>query len=165
MGMALVVNAMQERNDEKMSDKLFDLCEQQLLSIIGDAEASIAKIVNSTTTAVNESAELHEKIADAAALSAENRELCEGLQHKVGAILTSMQCFDEITQRIQHIKEIVQLIKLESDRDGFLDKPRCSDELVNDISNIFSIRSEFEVLEQIFPESRKNEPSEMVELF
>lgn len=148
-----------------MSDKLFELCEQQLLSIIDDADASIVKIVNSTTTAVNESALLHEKIGSAVDLSAAEREMCSGLQDKVGAILTNMQCFDEITQRIQHIKEIVRLIKLESDREGFLSDPKCSEELFKDISSIFSIRSEFEVLEQIFPETGRSNISEMVELF
>ncbi len=156
---------MQERDEVKMSDKLFELCEQQLLSIIDDAESSIAKIVNSTTAAVQESAVLHDKLGGSDELSIEERELCEGLQYKVGAILTSMQCFDELTQRIQHIKEIVRLIKLESDREGFLSDPKCSEELFKDISNIFSIRSEFEVLEQIFPETRKVETGEMVELF
>lgn len=143
-----------------MSDKLFELCERQLLSIIDDAEVSIAKIVNSTTAAVNESASLAEKVSSVA-----DKEMCSGLQDKVGVILTNMQCFDEITQRIQHIKEIVRLIKLESDREGFLSDPKCSEELFKDINSIFSIRSEFEVLEQIFPETRKTNVSEMVELF
>lgn len=151
---------MHEANTETMSDKLFDLCEQQLLSIIDDADASIAKIVNSTTAAVDESASLAEKIGVVA-----DEDVCSELQNKVGMILTNMQCFDEITQRIQHIKEIVRLIKLESDREGFLSDPKCSEELFKDISNIFSIRSEFEVLEQIFPESGKTNVSEMVELF
>ena len=156
---------MQERNKETMSDKLFELCEQQLLSIIDDADSSIEKIVNSTTAAVNESALLYEKIGDAVDLTAADKEMCSGLQDKVSTILTNMQCFDEITQRIQHIKEIVRLIKLESDREGFLSDPKCSEELFKDISNIFSIRSEFEVLEQIFPETGKSNVSEMVELF
>jgi len=156
---------MQESNKETMSDKLFELCEQQLLSIINDADVSIAKIVNSTTAAVNESALLQERIDGLTDLSATDKEMCSGLQDKVGVILTNMQCFDEITQRIQHIKEIVRLIKLESDREGFLSDPKCSEELFTDISSIFSIRSEFEVLEQIFPETRKTNVSEMVELF
>lgn len=161
----MMVNAMQENKTETMSDKLFDLCEQQLLSIIDDAEVSITKIINSTSAAVDESADLHQLLDKTTELSDEDKAKCSGLQQKVGAILVNMQCFDELSQRIQHIKEIVRLIKIESDREGFLSDPKDSEELFKDISNIFSIRSEFEVLEQIFPETTKTDAGEMVELF
>lgn len=148
-----------------MSDKLFQLCEQQLLAIITDAEVSIEQIIDSTTTAVNDSAALSGKIENCGDLGPEEKALCAGLESKVAAILTNMQCFDELSQRIQHISEIVRLIKLESDREGFLSDPKSSEELFKDISNIFSIRSEFEVLEKIFPESRQVDTGDMVELF
>lgn len=156
---------MQAQKSEPMSDKLFQLCEQQLLAIISDAEVSIEKIVDSTSTAVTESAELYGRIEKCKELGAEEKDLCAGLEAKVSAILINMQCFDELSQRIQHIREIVRLIKLESDREGFLSDPKSSEELFKDISNIFSIRSEFEVLEKIFPESRKIDASDMIELF
>lgn len=156
---------MQESKSETMSDRLFQLCEQQLASIITDAEQSIERIVDSTTAAVNESSELYGKIEHCKGLGNEEKALCAGLESKVGTILINMQCFDELSQRIGHIREIVRLIKLESDREGFLSDPKSSEELFKDISNIFSIRSEFEVLEKIFPESRPVDAGEMVELF
>lgn len=156
---------MQAQQTETMSDKLFQLCEQQLLAIISDAEVSIEKIVDSTATAVTESAELYGRIEKCNDLGVEEKELCAGLEAKVSAIMINMQCFDELSQRIQHIREIVRLIKLESDREGFLSDPKSSEDLFKDISNIFSIRSEFEVLEKIFPESRKIDASDMIELF
>ncbi|GAB5499122.1 MAG: hypothetical protein PsegKO_14330 [Pseudohongiellaceae bacterium] len=156
---------MSDQTNQKMSEKLFDLCEQQLLAIIEDADVSITRIVDCTTVAVNESAELHGRIEQCADLEQEARILCADVQEKVNEILVRMQCFDELSQRIQHIKEIVRLIKLESEREGFLSDPKSSDELFKDISGIFSIRSEFEVLEKIFPESRKIDASDMIELF
>jgi len=156
---------MPEKASKQMSEKLFQLCEQQLLAIIDDADVSISRIVDCTTTAVNESAQLYDKIDSCKELGAAERELCADMQEKVSEILVKMQCFDELSQRIQHIREIVRLIKLESDREGFLSDPKCSEELFKDISAIFSIRSEFEVLEKIFPESQTVDASEMVELF
>ncbi|MCI5107163.1 MAG: hypothetical protein MRY76_10655 [Pseudomonadales bacterium] len=156
---------MKEQATETMSDKLFQLCEQQLLAIITDSGASIEKIVDSTTAAVEDSAILSGKIEHCDQLGPEEKQLCAGLESKVAAILTNMQCFDELSQRIEHISEIVRLIKLESDREGFLSDPKSSEELFRDISSIFSIRSEFEVLEKIFPESGQSDPGEMVELF
>lgn len=156
---------MSEQANEKTSEKLFQLCEQQLLSIIDDAEVSITRIVDCTTTAVNESNELYGKIERCTDLGKEERDLCADVQEKVNEILVRMQCFDELSQRIQHIREIVRLIKIESDREGFLSDPKSSEELFRDISGIFSIRSEFEVLEKIFPESRKVDVSETIELF
>lgn len=159
------MSVMQKSSQQTMSDKLFELCEQQLLSIIDDAEVSITEIINSTTTAVAESSVMCERIERSDDMSAEDKAVLLGLQGRVSRILVNMQCFDELSQRIQHIREIVRLIKLESDREGFLSDPKSSEELFRDISKIFSIRSEFEVLQQIFPETRKIDVSEMVELF
>ncbi len=156
---------MREQATETMSDKLFQLCEQQLLAIITDSGASIEKIVDSTTAAVQDSAILSGKIEHCDQLGPEEKQLCAGLESKVAAILTNMQCFDELSQRIEHISEIVRLIKLESDREGFLSDPKDSEDLFRDISSIFSIRSEFEVLEKIFPESGQADTGDMVELF
>jgi hypothetical protein len=158
-------SVMTEQSTETMSDKLFQLCEQQLISIITDSGASIEQIVDSTTAAVQDSATLSGKIEHCSELGPEEKELCAGLEEKVAAILTNMQCFDELSQRIEHISEIVRLIKLESDREGFLSDPKSSEELFRDISSIFSIRSEFEVLEKIFPETRQADTGDMVELF
>jgi hypothetical protein len=158
-------SVMREQATETMSDKLFQLCEQQLLAIITDSGASIEKIVDSTTAAVQDSAILSGKIEHCDQLGPEEKQLCAGLESKVAAILTNMQCFDELSQRIEHISEIVRLIKLESDREGFLSDPKDSEDLFRDISSIFSIRSEFEVLEKIFPESGQADTGDMVELF
>jgi dsDNA-specific endonuclease/ATPase MutS2 len=156
---------MSEHANDQLSEKLFQLCEQQLLAIIADADVSINRIVDCTSTAVNESAELYSKIERGSGLDGEELALCADLHEKVSEILERMQCFDELSQRIQHIKEIVLLIKIESAREGFLSDPESSRELFKDISGIFSIRSEFEVLEKVFPETRKIDVSNMVELF
>ena len=131
------MHAMPELANKKTSEKLFQLCEQQLLSIIDDADVSITRIVDCTTIAVNESAELHGRIEQCTDLGNEEREMCADVQEKVNEILVRMQCFDELSQRIQHIREIVRLIKLESDREGFLSDPKSSEELFNDISSFF----------------------------
>lgn len=148
-----------------MSDKLFDLCELQLLSIIKDAEVSIEKITSSTTDAVKNSAELRGLIEACSEGRAEELVVSAELELCVNQILVNMQFFDELSQRIQHIMEIVELIKLESKREGFLSNPKDSDELFKNIYPIFSMRSEFEVLRKIFPDSNKVDASKLIELF
>ncbi|MEQ8408476.1 MAG: hypothetical protein RKH07_09390 [Gammaproteobacteria bacterium] len=156
---------MKESENTSMSDKLFDLCELQLLSIIKDAEVSIAKITSSTTDAVKNSAELRELIKSGNGDREKDVVVSAELEERVNEVLVNMQFFDEFSQRIQHIMEIVELIKQESNKEGFLSDPKNSDELFKNIYPIFSMRSEFEVLRKIFPDSGKVDKSELIELF
>lgn len=148
-----------------MSDKLFDLCEMQLVSIIYEAETSIARVTESTNKAVEESAELIELVEGASSNNPAEPDLCSKLETSVNDIVVNMQFFDELSQRIEHIMEIVNLIKIESNKEGFLSNPQDSEELFNDIKDIFSIRSEFEVMQSIFPEYGEVETSNAVEIF
>lgn len=156
---------MSEIQKATMSDKLFDLCEMQLVSIIYEAESSIAKVTESTSKAVEESAELIELVGNPTLNSGGEPELCSKLGTSVNDIVVNMQFFDELSQRIEHIMEIVSLIKIESNKEGFLSNPQDSEELFNDIKEIFSIRSEFEVMRSIFPEYGEIEASNSVEIF
>lgn len=156
---------MSEIQKTTMSDKLFDLCEMQLISIIYEAESSIAKVTESTSQAVKESAELIEMVGTSALSNDSRPELCSSLGSSVNDIVINMQFFDELSQRIEHIMEIVNLIKAESNKEGFLSNPQDSEELFNDIKEIFSIKSEFEVMRSIFPEFGEVETSSSVELF
>ena len=148
-----------------MSDKLFDLCERQLLSIIDDASASMLKVTGGTSLIVKESALLLALIRDSEIKRVSESELCSSLENSVNDIVINMQLFDELAQRIAHIMEIVHLIKMESEKEGFLSDPTSSQELFDDIRSIFSIRSEFEVMRTIFPEYEKSETTKMIELF
>ena len=148
-----------------MSDKLFGLCEMQLLSIIKDAEISILKMTNSTKQAVIESAELSVAIEASNTDRTTEINLSSNLQSNVNSIFVNMQFFDELSQRIEHIMEIVNLIRVESSREGFLSDPRESEELFHNIRGIFSIKSEFEVMQNIFPEYNELEYSRAIEIF
>jgi len=148
-----------------MSDKLFGICEMQLLSIIKDAEISILKMTNSTKQAVIESAELSVAIEASNTDRTTEINLSSNLQSNVNSIFVNMQFFDELSQRIEHIMEIVNLIRVESSREGFLSDPRESEELFHNIRGIFSIKSEFEVMQNIFPEYNELEYSRAIEIF
>ena len=148
-----------------MSDKLFDLCEKQLLSIIDEASASIDKVTNSTSLLLRDSDQLCSLLKDSASGRSEEMELSKNLGNNVNMIVVNMQFFDELSQRIEHIKQIVNLIKLESSREGFLSDPDDSEDLFNNIKMIFSIKSEFEVMHTIFPEYGEMETGSLVELF
>jgi len=91
--------------------------------------------------------------------------LSSNLQSNVNSIFVNMQFFDELSQRIEHIMEIVNLIRVESSREGFLSDPRESEELFHNIRGIFSIKSEFEVMQNIFPEYNELEYSRAIEIF
>lgn len=147
------------------SDKLFDLCEKQLLSIIAEAGTSMEKVTNSTATAAYVSDELRQLISDSEDTRPEENELCTKLNDSFSDVVVNMQFFDELSQRIEHIMEIVNLIKAESSREGFLSDPQDSEELFDNIKKIFSIKSEFEVMRTIFPEYDDVEIGEVVELF
>jgi hypothetical protein len=148
-----------------MSDRLFDLCEKQLLSILEEAGTSIFKVTESTSLAVRESSELFQMIEQAEHRRPKETDLCSSMEARINEVIINMQFFDELSQRIEHILEIVDLIKVESNREGFLSDPRDSEELFNNIKSIFSIRSEFEVMRDIFPEYSEVEESKMIELF
>ncbi len=156
---------MSSNENTTMSDKLFDLCKKQLLSVINEAGNSILKITESTSLAVKDSAELFQLIEESKLNRNNEADLCLSLEASVNDILISMQFFDELSQRIEHIMEIVDLIKVESSREGFLSDPQVSKDLFNNIKSIFSIRSEFEVMRSIFPEYDEVESSKMIELF
>lgn len=148
-----------------MSDKLFDICEKQLLSIIDEAGTSMLKVTEGTSLVVKESAELFKLIGKSQPKRHNEADLCLSLELSIHNMVVNMQFFDELSQRIEHIREIVDLIKLESNREGFLSNPKDSEDLFNKIINIFSIRSEFEVMRMIFSEHEEVEKIKMVELF
>ena len=109
---------MSSNENTTMSDKLFDLCKKQLHSVIDEAGNSILKLTQSSTLAVKDSAELIEVIAQSKLNRKNETDLCSSLEDNVNEILVSMQFFDELSQRIEHIMEIVDLIKVESSREG-----------------------------------------------
>lgn len=148
-----------------MSDKLFDLCEKQLLSIIDDASTSMLKVTGGTSQVVRESAILFKLILASDTKRQNDIELCLSLEKSINDMVINMQFFDELCQRIEHIMKIVILIKIESNKEGFLSNPEDSQDLFDDIRSIFSIRSEFEVMQNIFPEYGELEKTQMVELF
>ena len=154
---------MSRNQKSTMSDKLFDLCEMQLNSIIYDAGCSIKNITESTSGAMKQSAEIVSVVEESKSQTIS--ELSNGLENRINSIIVNMQFFDELSQRIEHIMETVSLIKIESNKEGFLSDPKDSEELFNDIKQIFSIRSEFEVMRNIFPEYGEVETSNPVELF
>lgn len=147
------------------SDKLFELCERQLLSVIDEAGGSISKITDCTSRIVSDSSNLFESISDFEGCESATSELRGSLEQNVNNIIVNMQFFDELSQRIEHLVKIVGLIKIESRREGFLSDPEISEELLNDVKSIFSIRSEFEVMHQIIPELSETEQENMIELF
>ena len=115
---------MSSNKNITMSDKLFDLCKKQLLSVIDEAGNSILKVTESTSLAVKNSAELFEVIEESKINRKNEADLCLRLEESVNQILVNMQFFDEFSQRIEHIMEIIDLIKVESGREGFLSDPQ-----------------------------------------
>ncbi|MCH8134402.1 MAG: hypothetical protein IIB77_00315 [Proteobacteria bacterium] len=156
---------MDKNESSTLSDKLFDLCEMQLLSIISDAEVSMSNVMGSTSAVVQASAKLSEIIDDLQLKSKNGADLCSSLEESVNGIMINIQFFDELSQRIEHIMKIIDLIRLESNREGFLSDPEASEKLFRRIKAIFSIRSEFEVMRNIFPEYDEIKSIKAVEIF
>lgn len=156
---------MTSNSNIRNSDKLFDLCEKQLLSIISEAATSMEKVTSSTANALSVSNELGKLINESAEIMPTETALCANLNDSFSDVVINMQFFDELSQRIEHIMKIVKLIKAESSREGFLSDPQDSEELFDNIKRIFSIRSEFEVMRGIFPEIDEVDVGKAVELF
>lgn len=156
---------MNHIENSTLSDKLFDLCEMQLLSIISDAEVSMSNVMGSTSAVVQASAKLSEIIDGLKLKSKNGTDLCSSLEESINGIMINMQFFDELSQRIEHIMKIVDLIRLESNREGFLSDPEDSEKLFRRIKAIFSIRSEFEVMQNIFPDYDEIKSIKAVEIF
>lgn len=156
---------MNNNESNTLSDKLFDLCEMQLLSIISDAEVSMSHVMENMSAVVRESAELIEIVDGLKPKSKNGADLCSSLEQSINGITINMQFFDELSQRIEHIMKIVDLIRLESNREGFLSDPKVSEKLFKRIKAIFSIRSEFEVMRNIFPEYDEIKSAKAVEIF
>ncbi len=156
---------MSRKQQDTISDRLFALCEQQLLSIIEEAGRSIERVTDNAVVAVQESDQLFKLLNESEHSRKVEIKKCSSLEQSVNEILTSLQFFDELSQRMEHILKIVDLIKIQSDKEGFLSDPQNSEVLLNNIKKIFSIQSEFEVMKNIFPEYEEFESGKLVELF
>lgn len=156
---------MNNNENNTLRDKLFDLCEMQLLSVISDAEVSMSNVMGSTSAVVRESVKLFDIIDSLNLKSKNGADLCSSLEESINGIMINMQFFDELSQRIEHIMKIVDLIRFESKREGFLSDPEASEKLFGRIKAIFSIRCEFEVMRKLFPEYDEIKSVKAVEIF
>lgn len=136
-----------------MKHALFRLCQLQLESIMNET----GRDIDSATASANDCLEGLNNIRHNG--GPDDVSLCK-LQKGMSNIMVRLQFHDELSQRVAHLTEILALmdesVRLEGDGD---------DAIVERILSIFSIRSEFEQLEKVFPGLIDNEETESVELF
>lgn len=139
-----------------MNQELFQLCYLQLESIIDETEKAINSATHSAGSCLQKIEGLEESDAvDEIALV--------NMRKDMSNIMTKLQFHDEFSQRITHLLDILKLVEdvINAEKVNLTEKR----EIIEKISSIFSIKSEFEQLQKIFPHLGKVDQSESIELF
>lgn len=125
-----------------MCEKLFDLCQLQLGSIVDDLEHSVGGV----------NAAASRMLQDVGGQgSAELRTIIMGLQFH-----------DELNQRLQHLQSLLHLL---AEQDAVAETRDDGGKLLARVAGIFSSKAEFRQLDKVFPGSQMAAPADAIELF
>lgn len=142
-----------------MHKKLALLCEKQLNAILLEGDVAFRTIVDAATASIRLCAEQR---SHAEAAGGEGPE-AEKIGAEMQKLLVSMQFHDEFSQRLRHVIELCRLIAEHDENDGQC--PEIETSLLAQVAGIFSVSSEFSVLQSIFPEYRLEQKDAAIELF
>jgi uncharacterized protein YigA (DUF484 family) len=148
-----------------MNKKLSVLCESQLNAVLHEAEAAFTNIINSATASIRLSKEIYSVDKDAANSSHELEQRTERLSAlgtEMQKIMIYLQFHDEFSQRINHV---IELCRLQREKANIDEVDEIDEQLFHRIKGIFSVSSEFSVLQTLFPEFKNDSSDEAVELF
>ena len=147
-----------------MRKKLALLCEKQLYAILLEADMAFKDIINAATASMRLADELNSdacSIGNSTAGKGENHG--KQIHIELQKMLIQMQFHDEFSQRLHHVIMLCQLI---AERDAVYEEPELLETtLLDRVVDIFSVSSEFTVLQAIFPEYQHERPDVAVELF
>lgn len=139
-----------------MNQELFQLCYLQLESVM--EETGIA-IDSATRSAGNCLESINALEANGRVDDLSLQKMRKGMAN----IMTRLQFHDEFSQRISHLLIILKLVEdvINAEKVNLTEKK----EIIEKICSIFSIRSEFEQLEKVFPHLGKPDLADSMELF
>jgi hypothetical protein len=147
-----------------MHKKLALLCEKQLNAILLESDMVFKDIINAATTSmrlveeVDQDSGRHQKTASSAGGNP-----CKKINNEMQKMLVLMQFHDDFSQRLAHVIELCQLI---GEHDAVIPgADQLENSLLERVIEIFSVSSEFSVLQAIFPEYQHERPDAAVELF
>lgn len=140
-----------------MRHEIFQLCRLQLQSIMKETNEAVGSVTTSAS-------DMLVSLQDLETSGAGETSVIGDMKANMGNIMRHLQFEDELTQRITHLIEILRLME-----SGFFpDESENEAEmqaLAGKIHAIFSIRSEFEQLEKIFPHLAVSKEVDSIELF
>jgi hypothetical protein len=149
-----------------MNKKLSVLCESQLNAVLHEAEAAFTNIINAATTSIRLSNEIYGVENHEATISNRDLEIrserLSALGSEMQKIMIYLQFHDEFSQRINHVIELCRMQREKADN-GEVDE--IDEKLFHRIKGIFSVSSEFSVLQTLFPEFKSDYSDEAIELF
>lgn len=139
-----------------MNQELFQLCYLQLESIMEET----GKAIDIATQAAGDCME------GVSALEANGKVddiSLQKIRKGMANIVTRLQFHDEFSQRIAHLLAILRMVEevINAENVNLTEKK----EIIDKICSIFSIRSEFEQLEKVFPHLGRPDITDSVELF
>lgn len=140
-----------------MNKKLALLCEQQINAILNEADVAFHGIVNAATQSKKLCDELQKHASAGHSLQD------QALVTEMNKLLMSMQFHDEFNQRLHHVMALCRLIAESAEENAPCDQSELS--LLARLSTIFSVGSEFAVLQNVFPQYRTERSDSAIELF
>jgi len=140
-----------------MNRKLALLCEQQINSILNEADVAFDSIVNAAIRSKKLCDELQQHSDSKAAMQD------HAIASEMNKLLMSMQFHDEFNQRLHHVMALCRLIAESAEEERQCEMKETN--LLARITGIFSVGSEFAVLEQVFPQYRNDHNDSAIELF
>lgn len=137
-----------------MHKKLAMLCEQQLNAILVESDVAFNKIISAATTSMRLSNQAQAGSKDGGDINGEMQKM-----------LVCLQFHDEFSQRLNHVIELCRLLAEQKSANGDNDGEEVDPLLLDRVADIFSVSSEFSVLQKIFPEYQHESTDAAIELF
>jgi hypothetical protein len=145
-----------------MADKLTSLCELQLYSILQEIGSSGVETTSAATRALAHCRGLENMLA-AAALKDEADASLAAVTKEINNVIINLQFHDELAQRVGHVLQLFSILKRNMQPKA--NESRSEEEFLRIASRIFSMQSEFAVLQQLFPGCNHVSCSADTELF
>ena len=142
-----------------MQKKLALLCEKQLNAVLVEADAAFRTIVDAVTA----SRRLCDQQLSQAEAGNGEAGMANAMNEEMHKLLVSMQFHDEFSQRLRHVIELCRLIAEHDESKG--QSMQVESTLLEQVVGIFSVSSEFTVLQTIFPEYQHEQKDAAIELF
>lgn len=146
---------MSTETNRNLETKLLTLCDKQLAAMLSDAEILMRSITDSSLKATKHVSKIDSADFSSGEDTDNNSE--DSMKEQMAKVVESLQFFDVFSQRIDHVRTLINMVISDLRAVSDLDNEINDEEVAERVRHIFSIQAELDVFEELFPGAKKTE--------